>query len=127
MCVKITCFYNRGKNVITNLQKSGKERDENKRWKWSKRFRIKYRKGRKRWRKERRYDESPQGALRRSVRDTTIVKARVLHVIYLYGPRAEGKYTYFGDGEGTSLSRNEGGKRLFVVLAAVSTSLTLPV
>lgn len=114
------------KNVMINLfQKSGKERDENKRW--SKRFSIKYRKERKRWRKERRDDESPQGALRRSVRDTTIVKARVLHVIYLYGPRAEGKYTYFGGGEGTSLSRNEGGKRLFVVLAAVSTSLTLPV
>lgn len=51
----------------------------------------------------------------------------MLHVIYLYGPRAEGKYTYFGGGEGPSLSRNEGGKRLFVVLAAVSTSLTLPV
>lgn len=49
------------------------------------------------------------------------------HVIYLYGPRAEGKYTYFGGSEGASLSRNKGGKRLFVVLAAVSTSLTLPV
>lgn len=54
-------------------------------------------------------------------------EVRVLHVIYLYGPWAEGKYTYFRGGEGASLSRNEGGKRLFVVLAAVSTSLTLPV
>lgn len=75
----------------------------------------------------RRDDGNPQGALRRSIRDTTTIEIRVLHVIYLYGPRAEGKYTYFGGGEGASLSRNEGGKRLFVVLAAVSTSLTLPV
>lgn len=77
--------------------------------------------------KKGRDDGSPQGALRRSIRDTTTIEIRVLHVIYLYGPRAEGKYTYFGGGEGASLSRNEGGKRLFVVLAAVSTSLTLPV
>lgn len=77
--------------MVNLFKKSGKKRDENKRW----RFSIKYRKERKR-RKERRDDESPQGALRRSVRDTTIVKTRVLHVIYLYGPRAEGKYTYFG-------------------------------
>lgn len=68
------------------------------------------------------------GPLSLSVRDTATAEVRVLRVIYLYGPRAEGKYTYFrGGGEGASLSRNEGGKRLFVVLAAVSTSLTLPV
>jgi len=82
-------------------------------------------------RKKKRDDKKNEGMMG-VLRDPFIAKGynyeiRVLHVIYLYGPRAEGKYTYFGGGEGASLSRNEGGKRLFVVLAAVSTSLTLPV
>lgn len=81
--------------------------------------------GKERGREEQRDDRSIQGVLGCSVRDTTTVESS--GVIYLYGPRAEGKYTYFGGGGRANLSRNEGGKRLFVVLAAVSTSLTLPV
>lgn len=71
-----------------------------------------------------------EGVLPSFIRDTSTPGARGCFVLFIFmdlGQRVSTLTPGGWRGYGAKLSRNESSKRLFVVLAAVSTGLTLPV